>query len=150
MRHLREAFTTLGVLVVLYTIGRASDPLFRLFPEGSDLLLTSLFGYGLWFALGCVAGVLSMKLLTWRFRVLAMAALPAAFAIVYPIVGAWELAKRFSISLGDLWPSIWREQLLLTMPVLGILIAAAIVRVRLRSATGAWPPNTSLERTRER
>jgi Kef-type K+ transport system membrane component KefB len=150
MRHPREAFTTLGVLALLYAIGRAFDPLFRLLPEGSDLLLSSLFAYGLWFALGCVAGVLSMKLLTWRFRVLAMVAVPAAFAIVYPIVGAWQMTKRFYISPGELWPAVWRGQLLLGMPVLGILLAAAVVRVRSRSETSAWPPNTTLERTRDR
>jgi hypothetical protein len=90
MYHLRQVFITIGVVTTMYVASRYSGELIvnLMRPDTDGVILACR----IWdFVLSMVAGMLLMKMLTWRLRLAAILILPALLPFFSAAV-AWRSA----------------------------------------------------------
>jgi len=124
MRHLRQILLVIVVLLAMYLLeGATAWLLLRvIFPGQYDLyVFADRVAFFLW---ALLAGAVLMRLLTWRFRVIAMLAIPVLLLLIVPIVAYVRVRSYFDYDFS--YMMIWPYYAYLALPVLGMIVGAVL------------------------
>lgn len=128
MYHLRQIFTTIGVVSTMYVAGSYSaDVIFGFLRFETDVAI--LVHRIVAFVLAMLAGALLMRLLTWKWRLPAALILPALMPFVVampPYLGAPE----YGVEMGFL-EAVWLSRFLFVY-IAGMLVGALLARYVFR------------------
>lgn len=128
MRQVRQVLIIIAVVIAMYLLANWTGRLLsRVVAVGRyDLFIwVDRLAFFLW---GMLAGVVLMRVLTWRLRLLATIALPVLVLLVVPNVAYF---RARSIIQGDVaYLAMWPYYVYLGVPVLGMIVGGLLARRR--------------------
>jgi len=139
--HLRQALLVVIVVLAMYLLaGGTGWMLSRLLAAAhyERFIFADRVSFFLW---GLLAGALLMRMLTWRWRMLAMLALPVLVLLILPTI-AYVRVRSFiegDVSYAAMWPYYFY----LGLPVLGMLVGGMLAaRLARRVSTSPGSADT--------
>jgi hypothetical protein len=125
MRHVRQALLIIVVVMAMYLIpGYLGSLLGLRLPAisyealiWSDRLMSSVSA--------AIAGAVLMRLISWRFRLLAMLAIPVLVLLVVPFVAYLRARSIFQYDIS--YVTMWPYYVYLGIPVAGMIIGALLM-----------------------
>src|SRR5262245_1239120 len=141
MPHLRQALLVIIVVLAMYLVGGGTGWLLSRLIAAAHYDLFVFADRVSFFLCGLLAGAVLVLLLTWRFRILAMLALPVLVLLILPTIA--YLRVRTYIEGDVSYVAMWPYYFYLGLPVLGMLVGSMLsARLTRRAPTSPGSADT--------